>query len=170
MKKKSTLKMVQLTMLLAMSIVLHMVDQSIHLPVPVPGIKLGLANIMGIMALYLFGYKEMIIVNGLRVLLSALLRGSIFSTGFWISMSGVALSTLVVIVLYRLLKDSIVVLSVFSSIFHSIGQLFMVSYFYQTWGVFWNLPLTLLLCVPVGILTGIVAQETLKRVRRNVHG
>jgi len=160
--------MVQLTMLLSMSIVLHLIDQSIHLPIPIPGVKLGLANIMGIMALYMFGYKEMISVNFLRVLLSGLLRGSIFSTGFWISFSGVILSTLVVILLYRILKETLVVLSVISSIFHSIGQLCMVSFLYQTVNMFWNLPMMLLLAVPMGILTGMVAQEALKRTRRSV--
>lgn len=167
MKSRQTLKMMQLTMLLSMSIVLHMIDQNIQLPVPVPGVKLGLANIMGIMTLYMFGYKEMIAVNFLRVLLSSLLRGSIFSIGFWVSTSGVVLSTLIVILLYRFFKSSMVMLSVVSSIAHCIGQLLMVSYWYQTLNMFWNLPTMLLFGIPTGVLTGLVAQEAFKRVRRS---
>ena len=166
MKQKQTQKMLELTMLLAMSIVLHMIDNQIPLPLPVPGVKLGLANIMGIIALYIFGYKEMLGLNLLRVLLSGLLRGSIFSAGFWISCGGVLLSTLVVLVLYRFLKKTLVLLSVISSIFHCLGQLLMVSYLYQSLNMFWNLPMMLLLSVPMGVLTGLVAQESLKRIRR----
>ena len=166
MKQKRTRKMVELTMLLAMSIVLHAIDNQIPLPFPVPGVKLGLANIMGIIALYIFGYKEMLSLNLLRVLLSGLLRGSIFSAGFWISCGGVLLSTVVVLVLYHFMKKTLVLLSVISSICHCLGQLLMVSYLYQTFGMFWNLPMMLLLSVPTGVLTGMVAQESLKRIRR----
>lgn len=166
-RNSRTLKMMQLTMLLAMSIILHFIDQSIQLPVAVPGIKLGLANIMGIMALYMFGYKEMIVINVLRVLLSGLLRGTIFSIGFWISLGGVVLSTVAVMLVYHLFKSSMILLSVISSIAHCIGQLLVVAYFYQTINMFWNLPLMLVFGVPTGVLTGFVAQEAYQRIRRS---
>ena len=96
-RRKRVRRMMILTMLLAMSIVFHMLEPS--LPLPIPGVKLGLANILGLIALYMFGWREMLSINFGRVLIASLLRGIIFGTGFWLSLSGVALSSLTVIIL-----------------------------------------------------------------------
>ena len=67
MNTKSTGRMVTLSLLLAGSILLQMLEPAV--PVGVPGVKWGLANIMGLMVLYLYGPNDMILVNILRVLL-----------------------------------------------------------------------------------------------------
>ena len=97
--RSKTRRLTLLTMLLAMSILLHMMEPS--LPIPVPGVKLGLANILGLITFFMFSYKEMFNVNLMRVLIASLLRGIIFGTGFWLSMAGVLLSTTMVILLRK---------------------------------------------------------------------
>ena len=118
-----TNRLTKLSLLLAISIILHLIEPS--LPLPIYGVKLGLANIMGLVTLIMFGFKDMIYINILRVLLSSLLRGIIFGTAFWLSLCGVLLSTIVVILLNRKQQHSLYFLSVISAIFHSIGQIIM---------------------------------------------
>ena len=87
MKRHSpTRRLTLITMLLAMSILMHMIEPS--LPIPIPGVKLGLANILGLITMFLFGIKSMIMLNLMRVIIASLLRGIIFGTGFWLSMVG----------------------------------------------------------------------------------
>ena len=95
-------KMTTITMLLAMSIVFHMIEPVI--PMPIPGVKLGLANIFGLVALFLYGAKEMFSINIMRVIIASLLRGIIFGTGFWLSLSGFLLSSAMVRLFYRYSK------------------------------------------------------------------
>lgn len=159
-----TQKLTKLSLLLAISIILHLLEP--NLPIPIYGVKLGLANIMGLVTLMMFGFKNMIYINLLRVLLSSLLRGIIFGTAFWISLSGVVLSTLVVILINRNQKVSIYFLSVISAITHSIGQLLCVSYIYQSFYLMiYYSPMLLILAIPAGLLTGLLAKEALKRIQ-----
>ncbi|MDD2592045.1 MAG: Gx transporter family protein [Erysipelotrichaceae bacterium] len=159
-----TQRLSKLALLLAISIILHIIEP--NLPIPVYGVKLGLANIMGLVTLMMFNYKDMIYINLMRVLLSSLLRGIIFGTAFWISLTGVALSTLVVILINKNKDHSLYFLSVISAITHSIGQLLCVSYIYQSlYLVMYYAPMLLALSVPAGLLTGLLAKEALKRIK-----
>ncbi|MEA5017276.1 MAG: Gx transporter family protein [Erysipelotrichaceae bacterium] len=159
-----TQKLTKLSLILAISIILHILEP--NLPIPIYGVKLGLANIMGLIALKMYGYKDMIYINVLRVLLSSLLRGIIFGTAFWISLSGVMLSTFVVIILDRKNQLSLYFLSVISAVVHSVGQLLCVSYIYQTFYLMlYYLPMLLILAIPTGLLTGLLSKEALKRIR-----
>ncbi len=159
-----TQRLSKLALLLAISIILHIIEP--NLPIPVYGVKLGLANIMGLVTLMMFNYKDMIYINLMRVLLSSLLRGIIFGTAFWISLTGVALSTLVVILINKNKDHSLYFLSVISAITHSIGQLLCVSYIYQSlYLVMYYAPMLLALSVPAGMLTGLLAKEALKRIK-----
>ena len=85
--------MTTITMLTAVSILFHMIESMIPVPVPVPGFKLGLANIVGLIAYYLFDARVMLSVNIMRVVLASLLRGMLFGTGFWLSMRRTAVDT-----------------------------------------------------------------------------
>lgn len=158
-------KMTTITMLLAMSIVFHMLEPAI--PLPVPGVKLGLANIFGLIALFLFGVKEMLGINFMRVLIASLLRGIIFGTGFWLSLSGVVLSSLVVIIFYRYTKLSIVGLSVAAAAFHNLGQILAITVIWSSIFLIYWLPPMIWLSIPTGILTGTLAKEAIRRVDKS---
>lgn len=164
--RSKTRRLSLLTMLLAMSILLHMMEPS--LPIPIPGVKLGLANIIGLITLYLFGIEEMFTVNIMRVLIASLLRGIIFGTGFWLSLAGVLLSSTMVIILRRYTKMSIIGLSVASATFHCLGQIAIICYLNSTWLMIYWLPIMWLTAVPTGILTGTLAFQVLKRLTKGV--
>ncbi len=159
----STRRLTLITMLLAMSIMLHMIEPS--LPIPVPGVKFGLANVLGLVALYLFGIKEMIILNLMRVLIASLLKGIIFGTGFWLSLTGVILSTFISIVLYKHNKLSVIGISMASAAFHGLGQIVALIFINQTVYMIYWLPVLWFSSIPTGLLTGLLAIEILKRLR-----
>ena len=88
----------------------------------IPGVKLGLANIVILIILYEIGIVEAIIVDLLRVLMVGLLRGTIVSMGFLMSLTGAVLSLGIMILLFLVVKKfSIVGVSVVGSIFHVTG-------------------------------------------------
>jgi len=158
-----TKRLTILSMLVTMSILLQIIEPVF--PLPVPGVKLGLANIMGLITLYMFSYKEMIGVNILRVVLASMLRGIIFQTAFWLSLSGVLLSTFAVIILRKITPMSIIGLSVASSVFHCLGQIIGVMFIYQTVYMVSYLPVMWIMSIPAGLLTGTISIQVLKRIK-----
>lgn len=159
-----TKKFVFLALLCAMAIVINVFESMALTSFPF-GVRVGLANVIALIGIYLFGIKEMIIINLMRVIIGSLLRGNIFSLTFFISLSGVFLSSLVMILLLKL-KQSIIITSLFSSLAHVIGQILMVIYFYQTTYISLLLPFLLALAIPTGILTGILCSISLKRIKK----
>ena len=161
---RRTQKMTTITMLVALSIIFHMVESMIPVPVPIPGFRLGLANIVGLITLYMFDSKTMLGVNIMRVVIASLLRGIIFGTGFWLSLCGVLLSSFVCIIAKHKSSMSIYGVSVLGSTFHSIGQVIAVTFIYQQFFMQAILPLLTILAIPTGILIAFIASQVLKRI------
>ena len=126
--------------------------------------KIGLANIFGLIVLYRYGSKEMFGFNILRVLLASLLKGSLFSVSFFISMTGIILSSAVMIFMYK--KATLLFVSLIAAVMHNIGQLTAVMYIYAEVQVFVLGPLLVIIALPCGLLTGFIAKEVLKRLDR----
>ena len=117
MSISNTKRFTVLALLAAIAITLNILETAM-IP-PLMGVfRIGLANIMALVALRMLGVKEMLIVNAMRVLIGNLLTGTIFGSVFWISLAGVVLSSLILI-LMDLLKSSLMFTSVMSSIGHS---------------------------------------------------
>lgn len=160
-----TKKMTTITMLVAISIVFHMVEAMIPLPMIVPGFKLGLANIVGLVTLYLFDSKAMISVNLLRVVFASLLKGMLFSTGFWLSLSGVLCSMVATILAKRYTPMSIYGVSVVGSSFHSVGQVIAVTLIYQQFFMQAVLPILIALGIPTGLGIAYLARQVVERLK-----
>jgi heptaprenyl diphosphate synthase len=158
-----TRRLTLITMLLAMSILLHLLEPS--LPIGIPGVKLGLANILGLVAMVLFSPKEMYVLNFMRVILASLLRGMIFGTGFWLAMGGTLLATLISHLLYRHSKLSLIGVSIAAAAFHGLGQILALMLINQSVFMIYWLPLLWASSVPTGLLTGFLSLEVLKRLR-----
>lgn len=165
---KNVERMTQITMLIAISILFHMIEASIPIPVPIPGFKLGLANIVGMIALYMFDYKVMIQVNLIRVILASLLRGLLFSTAFMLSFSGIIVSIIAVLIFKRFTKMSIYGISVAGSVFHSVGQVIAISFIYQQMLMQTLLPILILLGVLTGICVAYIAKQVLIRIDKKI--
>jgi heptaprenyl diphosphate synthase len=124
-----TKTIVYLALLLAIAVVLNYLESLI--PTPFVGVKLGLANSVGLIVLYLFGAKYYAGFGLLRVVLTALLWSG-FGSAFFISLAGMVLCTIFTLIVYRLKVCSIYGLSVIGAIFHGLGQIIMVAILYQT--------------------------------------
>lgn len=163
MENDKTRHFIYLALLSAMAIVLSIIE-SVYIGPVFYMVRLGLANIIALITIRLMGAREMLIVNALRVFVSSLLRGMIFSSTFWISLGGTALSSLALILMDRQ-KASLMFSSIICSIMHTLGQVIVVSLFYMQAGMTAVLPSLLLGSIPMGILTGSTAQLVLNRIR-----
>lgn len=153
----------RLSMLLALSVVLNIVENMVPLfNGTIPGVKLGLANIVILFVLYQYGIKESIFLSITRVFLVSILYSGLFSVSFFLSLSGAILSILAMSLVKKFTKLSIVGVSVIGSLFHSLGQIIVVSFFINSFSAFNYLPIIILFAIPTGIITGIISKELVK--------
>ena len=125
----------------------------------IPGVKLGLANIVILVILYELGILEAIIVNLARVLVVGLVRGTFMSMGFIMSLAGATLSLAIMILFYLLIKKfSIIGVSVIGSVFHVTGQILVAMIYLGTAYVIFYLPLIAISAIITGVLVGFVAK------------
>ena len=125
----------------------------------IPGIKLGLANIVILVVLYELGILDAIMVNLIRVIVVGLVRGTFLSFGFLMSLTGAAMSLAVMILFYLLVrKFSIIGVSVIGALFHVIGQILIAMIYLGTSYVVLYLPVIGLSAIITGVFVGIVAQ------------
>ena len=158
-----TKKFMRLSMLLALSVVLNLIENMIPLfNGTIPGVKLGLANIIILFVLYEYGFKEAIFISLTRVLLVSILYSGLFSVAFFLSLSGAILSIVAMGIAINSTKLSIVGISVLGSLAHSLGQVIAVSFFIESASAFNYLPIIVLFAIPTGILTGILSKELVK--------
>ena len=156
-KENLTRKIVRLAIFLALGIVLNIVESMIPIPIPIPipgGIRLGLANTMGLIVLYFYSPKEYIAIGFFRIFFVALFRTGLGSVASILSFSGWLLSTGITLLLYLFKKSSIYGLSIISALFHQVGQIIMVIILYQLPEMINYLPLLL---ITGGISGGLVA-------------
>lgn len=155
-------KMALLGVLTAGAIVIAILESFIP-SIGIPGVKLGLANIVILIILYELGIVEAIIVNLLRVLVVGLVRGTFLSMGFLMSLTGAIFSLGIMILFYLLIKKfSIVGVSVIGSLFHVFGQILIAMIFLGTAYIFLYLPIIALSAIITGVFVGIIASLVIK--------
>ena len=150
-------KLVTIAMLTASAIVIAVAESFIP-SIGIPGIKLGLANIIVLVTLYELGILEATFVNFLRVVVVALIRGTFLSYTFLMSLTGAILSLGVMILLYLLVKRlSIIGVSVVGALFHAIGQILIAMIFLNTVYIVYYLPVIAISAIITGVFVGIIA-------------
>jgi heptaprenyl diphosphate synthase len=161
---KKTKKMVLLSMLVAMALVIYLIEAQI--PVLFPGIKLGLANSISLVALLLLGWKEAFLIMILRTILGSIFGGSV--SAFMYSIVGGLLSNIVMILLYKYFKKSlsIATISVCGSVFHNIGQLLVAAFIINDLRIYVYLPLLLVSAIVTGYFIGILANMLKSRLEK----
>lgn len=149
-------------LMIALALVLSYVEAQIPTFVAIPGIKVGLANIVVVFALYSFGTKEAFVVSIFRVLLAALMFGSVMSLAY--SAAGAFLSLLGMILLKKSGLFGCVVVSVVGGVLHNLGQILMACLVLETNVVIYYLPFLILSGTIAGVVVGLVAALVLKRL------
>lgn len=148
----------------ALAMIFSYVEALFPIPIGIPGVKLGLANIAVLVVLYLAGDAQALIVDILRIMLTGLLFGS-FST-FLFSISGGLLSIFVMIIMKKYTPAGIVGVSVAGGVFHNIGQLAAAAFVADTGAVLFYLPVLLTAGVLTGGVNAIVAGLIKKRLHK----
>ncbi len=156
-------KFTRLSMLLALSVALNVIEASLPLfNGYIPGLKLGLANIVTLFIIYQFSLKDAFYIGILRVFLVGILRTGLFSTTFFFSLGGVLLSIICMYLTKKFLKLSIVGVSIMGSIAHSTGQVLTSILLLQMSSMIYYLPWLLLFSIPTGILVGLICKQLIK--------
>lgn len=167
MKKTKTFrKIAYLGIFLAFAMVLSYLENLIPIPIPVPGIKLGLANGCILLLLYLFGPAEAGGVNALRVVLTALLFTNLYSLFY--SLSGAVFSMLVMVLFYRNKHFSMIGVGMLGGLFHNIGQCVIAFFVTKTTAIFGFLPVLIAAGLLCGFLTGMLGKILYPRLKKGI--
>ena len=148
----------------AIAMTLSYIDRIITSLAPLPpGIKLGLANIAVVFALYKLGTKEAAIISVLRVALTAMLFGSMVS--FWYAIAGATVSLILMILLKKFTPLSCVTVSTVGGISHNIAQICVASLLFDTNLLIYYLPFLLVAGVVAGIVIGTASALLVNRIK-----
>ena len=158
---KKTKRLVLLAMLTAVAMILSYVE-SLLPSVGIPGVKMGLANIAVIFALFRFGWKEAAALSLVRVVLVSLLFGSVGAMLY--SLAGAVLSLAVMALLRRIDRFSAVGISVAGGVAHNAGQILMAMLILQTKQLLGYLPVLAVSGIAGGVLTGLAAALLIRRI------
>lgn len=158
---KKTKRLVLLAMLTAVAMILSYVE-SLLPSVGIPGVKMGLANIAVIFALFRFGWKEAAALSLVRVVLVSLLFGSFGAMLY--SLAGAVLSLAVMVLLRRIDRFSTVGISVAGGVAHNAGQILMAMLILQTKQLLGYLPVLAVSGIAGGVLTGLAAALLIRRI------
>lgn len=158
-----TKRLTRLALLTAIALILFTVEAQIPTPVPIPGVKLGLANIVTVYAMFRYGPKDTLLVLLARVLLGSAFSGSMMA--LWFSLAGGLLCWLVMLPLRKILTEhQIWVCGVIGAVCHNIGQMAVCVAVYGTAQVLAYLPVLMLSGIVTGLFTGFVALFLLKKM------
>ncbi len=148
--------------LIACALALSYLESQIPVFFAVPGMKLGLANLAVLLALWLIDAKTALFVNGIRILLVFLLFGN--SAAFLYSLAGGMLSTLLMIGLKKTGKLSLPVVSVAGGVCHNAGQILVASLLLQTPALLYYLVILWFAGIASGALIGLLGAILWKRL------
>lgn len=156
-------KLSEMGLLTCIALIIFVVEMQIPMPVPIPGIKLGLANIITVYAVYKFSPKEAALILFARIILGAIFSGNISALIF--SISGGLLCLGGMIFLRRFIDEKHMYLcSILGAVLHNFGQIIAAAFVTGTLSVLAYLPfLTVSGCI-AGLFTGICAQVTFNRI------
>ena len=158
-----TKKITAMGLLVALAMVLSWVEQLIPLSVQVPGVKMGLANLAVIFTLYRISVPAAWTVSLLRVALVSITFGNAYS--LWYSLAGAALSLLVMTLLRKGKKFSLLGVSVAGAVSHNLGQIAVAALVLGGASMAYYLPVLLVSGTVAGICIGAVAAILVQRIR-----
>ena len=165
--KLTTRELVLLALLLAIAVVLRLVENALPFPIQLPGAQLGLANSITIITLMLFGRAKTVLLLTARILLVALLITGLFTPSFFIGLGGAAFSFLLMVLACQSHLFSPVGIGILGACAHNCGQLVIAMFLMQTTALISYLPLLLIIAIPTGISTGLIAKYALPIIRQN---
>ena len=158
MKKKTVL----FGFLLAISMILAYIESILPLAIGIPGVKLGLPNLVVVLLLYSYGKREALSVNLLRIMLTGFLFGNLYSILY--ALAGAIFSFFVMVIVRRTGMFSIIGVSISGGVSHNIGQILVAMFVVETFAPAFYLPFLLIVGAITGLLIGIVSARVIMYV------
>lgn len=161
-KENTTKKIAYLGIYIALALIFSYVESFIPISIGIPGIKLGLANIVTVLMLYTYGAVGALAIGVLRVILSGFMFGNMFSIIY--SLAGCLLSFCVMYIIKRVGKFNIISVSVVGGVSHNIGQLIVAAFVVDTYSILYYIPVLIIAGVITGLVIGVVSTEIVARL------
>lgn len=164
---KKTEKVALRGMLVAAAMVLSWLEAQIPAFFAVPGMKLGLTNLVVLIALYKLGEKDALFINFLRILLVGLTFGNLFSLVY--SLAGGMLSGIGMILLKKTGKFGVAGVSLAGGVLHNVGQILVAMIVLETSAVIYYLPVLWISGIAAGLVIGLISAQVIKRLPEREH-
>lgn len=149
-------------MFTALALIFSYIETLIPISVGIPGVKLGLANLVIVIALYKIPIKEVYLLSIVRVFLAGVLFGNYFSIIY--SLAGGLLSLTVMAFMKKREDFSVMGVSIAGGVFHNIGQLIIAMVVVETFSISYYVPILLVSGTVTGLFIGIISDHMLKRL------
>ncbi len=146
----------------AVALVFSYVESLIPIHIGIPGVKLGFANLIVVIALYKMSIKEAYILSVVRIILAGFMFGNLFAILY--SLAGGILSLMIMCVLKKTNQFSIYGISMAGGVFHNIGQLIMAAIVLESVSIGYYFPVLLISGLVTGLVIGVISNEMLKRL------
>jgi len=158
------MKIAKLGVIVALSMILGYVESMLPLPIPIPGIKLGLANLVTIVSFYLIGLRESWLIAMVRICLLSILFGSFYS---WIfSMAGGICSLLFMSLALKCKIFSMTAVSCVGGVAHNVGQIVAAAILMNAGLILMYIPLLIIGGVVSGIIIGLIGSLIIGRIKK----
>lgn len=159
-------KITMTAIMVALAMILSYIEALIPFNFGIPGIKLGLANLVVVMALYLFGAKMAFMISMVRIVLVAFTFGNMAALLY--SLAGGILSFAVMALLKKSKGFSMIGVSTAGGVSHNIGQLIVAALVVENLNLMYYAPVLVIAGVITGLLIGLAAKLTLPAIRRSM--
>jgi len=155
-------RLTNLALLTACALMLSYIESLIPLPFPIPGIKLGLANLASVFALYRLSYKDALLISAVRVLIS----GFLFTTpvSMIYAFSGALFSLSVMALMKRTNRFSVTFISCTGGMAHNLAQVTISYFIVSHLGIFSYLPALLISGLITGLIIGMLSDIAIRRI------
>ncbi len=158
---KNLKRLIIISMLTAIAIVVSYLESLI--PIFIPGVKLGLANVIILIMIYEFKFYEALLTDILRILLVALIRGTFLEPVFFMSLAGGLTSYFIMLGFSKITIFTALGVSALGSITHSMAQVLVAALLISSEAVLYYIPFIALLSILTGILSGLITDSYLRR-------
>lgn len=152
--------------LAAFGAILSYIEAILSFSTGIPGVKIGLANIAVVVALYMYGSKNAFMINIVRIIVVGLLFGNAFSMVF--SAAGAIISFVVMVLFKKTNRFSILGVSTVGGVAHNIGQIMIAALVVDSYSVIYYMPALFIAGIITGVIIGIVSKLLIKCIPRKI--
>ncbi len=167
--QNKTKRLVNLSLFIAMATMLNYFERFIPITIAIPGVKLGIANVVTLVTLAIYGRKDAFMLIIIRTTLASLFYGGFGSLIY--SLAGGLTALLIMSILWRWQEKyiSIIGISVLGALGHNVGQVLAAAFILQTPAIFSYLSILLVSAVVTGVIIGIVGQRVIAYLKIHIY-